>query len=100
MVSRGASGRPSLVDDTFSLAPGIAEDRTCVDGPGMDAAPGNRRLDERGAPRLLNHWEAFERMIGPQGRSARARLDVVLGGELASLLCRALTRPPGFSRAI
>jgi hypothetical protein len=66
----------------------------------MDAADGNRTLNERGAPRLLDHCAAFDRMTGPAGRSARARLDVVLGGELASRLCRALTRPPGFSRAL
>ncbi|HEY3070334.1 MAG TPA: hypothetical protein VGJ34_08455 [Gaiellaceae bacterium] len=60
----------------------------------MDAAGGKRAGDERGAPRLLEHCAAFERMLGVEQRSARARLDLALGGELASLLCRGLTRGP------
>jgi hypothetical protein len=65
----------------------------------MDAAGGKRAGDVRGAPRLLDHYAAFERMIGVEQRSARSRLDTALGGELAGLLCRALTRgprPPAF----
>jgi hypothetical protein len=58
----------------------------------MDAGVGTRGADGRGAPRLLEHCAAFERMIGAEGRSARARLETLLGGELAGLLCRALTR--------
>jgi hypothetical protein len=33
-------------------------------------------------------------MLGAEETSARTRLDDILGGELASLLCRALTRGP------
>ncbi|HXL43136.1 MAG TPA: hypothetical protein VN960_03660 [Gaiellaceae bacterium] len=33
-------------------------------------------------------------MLGAEGRSARARLDTLLGGEFASLLCRALITAP------
>jgi hypothetical protein len=33
-------------------------------------------------------------MLGAEGRSARARLDSLLGGEFASLLCRALITAP------
>jgi hypothetical protein len=60
----------------------------------MDAARGKCPADGRGAPRLLEHCAAFDRMIGTEERSAQARLETVLGGELASLLCRALTRGP------
>jgi hypothetical protein len=60
----------------------------------MDAAGGRRAGDGRGAPRLLEHCAALERMLGGQETSARMRLDDMLGGELASLLCRALTLGP------
>jgi hypothetical protein len=60
----------------------------------MDAAGGRRAGDGRGAPRLLEDCAAFERMLGAEATSARMRLDDILGGELASLLCRALTRGP------
>jgi hypothetical protein len=33
-------------------------------------------------------------MIAAQGGSARARLELVLGGELTTFLCRALTSEP------
>jgi hypothetical protein len=50
--------------------------------------------NNRGAPRLLEHCAVYERMLGAEGRSARARLDSLLGGEFASLLCRALITAP------
>jgi hypothetical protein len=59
------------------------------------AAAGHSRLrDNRGAPRLLEHCAAYERMLEAEGCSARARLDTLLGGEFASLLCRALVTAP------
>lgn len=60
----------------------------------MAAAGLSRTGDEPGAPKLLEHCAAFERMIGAEGSTARARLEILLGGELASLLCRALTTAP------
>jgi hypothetical protein len=60
----------------------------------MYAARGSRAGDGRGAPRLLEHCAAFERMLGPDEATARARLESVLGGELTTMLCRALTRGP------
>ncbi|HYY33350.1 MAG TPA: hypothetical protein VE693_07155 [Gaiellaceae bacterium] len=63
----------------------------------MEAAGGRRPVPGRGAPRLLEHCAALERLLGPEERSARARLETLVGTELASLLCRALTlgpRPP------
>ena len=66
----------------------------------MDAAGGTRVGHGRGVPRLLEDCAAFERLVGSERSSARARLDDLLGGELAGLLCRALTgapdRPPAF----
>lgn len=65
----------------------------------MDAVGGKWADDERGAPRLLQHCAAFERMSRAADRSARTRLETVIGGELANMLCRALTRgqrPPAF----
>jgi hypothetical protein len=59
------------------------------------AVVGHSRVgDEHGAPRLLEHCAALERMIGSEGCTARARLESVLGGELTTLLCRALTSAP------
>ncbi|HEX5468179.1 MAG TPA: hypothetical protein VFW80_03930 [Gaiellaceae bacterium] len=55
------------------------------------AAPG-RTGDARGAPRLLEHCAAVERLIDTESGSARARLEAELGGQLASLLCRALVQ--------
>lgn len=60
----------------------------------MHAAGGRRAGQGRGVPRLLEHCAALERMLGAEEASARTRLDSILGGELASLLCRALTRGP------
>jgi hypothetical protein len=60
----------------------------------MAAVGHSRPGDNRGAPRLLEHCAAYERMLGAEGRSARARLDTLLGGEFASLLCRALITTP------
>ena len=60
----------------------------------MAAVGHSRPGNNRGAPRLLEHCAAYERMLGAEGRSARARLDTLLGGEFASLLCRALITAP------
>ena len=60
----------------------------------MAAAGLSRTWEEPGAPKLLEHCAAFERMIGAEGGTARARLENLLGGELASMLCRALTTAP------
>jgi hypothetical protein len=60
----------------------------------MAAAGPSRPGDDRGAPRLLEHCAAYERMLGEEGRSARARLDTLLGDDFASLLCRALITAP------
>jgi hypothetical protein len=65
-----------------------------VDEQDMAAAGHSRSGDDRGAPRLLEHCAAYERMLGAQGRSARARLESTLGDELASLLYRALVSAP------
>jgi hypothetical protein len=48
----------------------------------------------------LEDCAAFERMLGAEATSARMRLDDILGGELASLLCRALTRGPRPAAAV
>ena len=62
------------------------------------AAPGHTG-EARGAPRLLEHCAAVERLVEAEGGTARARLDNELGGHLAGLLCRALVqRQP--SRAV
>jgi hypothetical protein len=65
------------------------------------AAPGHTG-DARGAPRLLEHCAAVERLVRAEGGTARARLEDELGGQLAGLLCRALvqrqpSRAPIFS---
>ena len=60
----------------------------------MAAAGLSRTGHEHGIPKLLEHCAAFERMTGGEGGTARARLETLLGGELASLLCRALTTAP------
>jgi hypothetical protein len=41
---------------------------------------------------LLEHCAAFEKLVTPEGASARARLEEELGGHLAGLLCRALVQ--------
>ena len=62
------------------------------------AAPGHTG-DARGAPRLLEHFAAVERLVQGEGGTARSRLEDELGGHLAGLLCRALVqRQP--SRAV
>jgi hypothetical protein len=55
------------------------------------AAPGHTG-DARGAPRLLEHFAAVERLVQAEGGTARARLEDELGGHLAGLLCRALVQ--------
>jgi len=55
----------------------------------MDAAS-FRQIQARGAPRLLQHCAAFARITGAEGPSARARLELELGCELADLLVGAL----------
>jgi hypothetical protein len=68
--------------------------RVSADDRDMAAAGLSRSGEESGAPKLLEHCAAFERMIGAEGGTAQARLESLLGGELASLLCRALTTAP------
>jgi hypothetical protein len=49
----------------------------------------------RGAPRLLEHCAAMERVTAVASPSANARLELELGGHLARLLCRALAPAHG-----
>jgi hypothetical protein len=65
-----------------------------VDDPDMAPVGRRRPGDERGAPRILEHCAAVERMIGAQGCTAQARLEQLLGDQLAGLLCRALMSAP------
>jgi hypothetical protein len=58
----------------------------------MDAAPA-QALQGRGAPRLLCHFAALERLTSAGGPSGRARLERELGCDLADLLIGALARP-------
>jgi hypothetical protein len=51
-----------------------------------------QRFKGRGAPRLLEHCAALDRVTGDERPSARARLDLELGGDLAELLVGALAR--------
>lgn len=60
----------------------------------MDAAGRSRVGDTRGAPRLLQDYAAFERMLGGDLRSARVRVETELGADLAGLLFRALLPGP------
>jgi hypothetical protein len=55
------------------------------------AAPGHTG-DARGAPRLLEHCAAVERLVQADRGTARARLEDELGGQLTGLLCRALVQ--------
>ena len=55
----------------------------------MDAAPA-QHLHGRGAPRLLEPCAVLERVTRGERPSARARLELELGGELAGLLVAAL----------
>jgi hypothetical protein len=64
----------------------------------MDAAS-SQRLRSRGAPRLLAHFVALERVTAVEPVSARARLERELGCELADLLVGALVRPRGLRPA-
>ena len=57
----------------------------------MDAAPG-QHLRGRGAPRLLEHFAALDRITRSEGPSGRVRLERELGWELAELLVGALAR--------
>jgi hypothetical protein len=56
-------------------------------------AASTQDLHSRGAPRLLEHCAALERVTGGEGPSARARLELELGGDLAELLVGALAAP-------
>jgi hypothetical protein len=58
----------------------------------MEIAASGLTGHARGAPRLLEHCAAVERLVGAEGRTARARLENELGGHLAGLLCRALVQ--------
>jgi hypothetical protein len=57
----------------------------------MDAT-GRQQIHGRGAPRLLAHFALLERVTSREEPSARARLELELGGELAELLVGALAR--------
>jgi hypothetical protein len=57
----------------------------------MDAAPAHD-LNGRGAPRLLRHFAALERLTSAEGPSGRTRLESELGCDLAAFLVGALTR--------
>ena len=58
----------------------------------MEFAASGHTGDARGAPRLLEHCAAVERLVRAEGGTARARLEDELGGHLAGLLCRALVQ--------
>jgi hypothetical protein len=58
----------------------------------MDAAPAHD-LQGRGAPRLLRHFAALERLTSAERPSGRARLESELGCDLTELLVGALARP-------
>ena len=60
----------------------------------MDAASAHD-LHGRGAPRLLRHFAALERLTSVDGPSGRARLESELGCDLAELLVGALARSHG-----
>jgi hypothetical protein len=60
----------------------------------MDAAGGRHPGRGRGAPRLLEHCAIFERLLDTEEGTARARLESLVGAELANLLCRGLTLGP------
>jgi hypothetical protein len=56
----------------------------------MDAAPAHD-FQGRGAPRLLRHFEALERLTSlVDGPSGRARLESELGRDLTAFLVSAL----------
>lgn len=57
----------------------------------MDAAS-THDLHGRGAPRLLRHFAALERLTSVDGPSGRARLESKVGCDLAELLVGALAR--------
>jgi hypothetical protein len=51
-----------------------------------------QRLARRGAPRLIEHFEALDRVTANDGPNARTRLERELGPELAHRLVGALAR--------
>jgi hypothetical protein len=61
----------------------------------VNAAAPSQGLAARGAPRLLEHCAAMERLTSAAPARAHARLEHELGGHLARLLCRALAPVPG-----
>jgi hypothetical protein len=63
-----------------------------TDARSMETAAPGHTGDARGAPRLLEHCAAVERLVRAEGGTARARLEDELGGHLAGLLCRALVQ--------
>jgi hypothetical protein len=56
----------------------------------MAAAYASRLRHPPGMPRLLEHCEALRRVTGVEVGSARARLELELGSELAARLVDAL----------
>jgi hypothetical protein len=65
----------------------------------MDAAPGND-FHGRGAPRLLRHFAAYDRLTSADGPSGRLRLEHELGCDLAAFLVGALARPRAAGDAV
>jgi hypothetical protein len=63
-----------------------------TDAGDMNAAAPGHAGGSRGAPRLLEHCAAVERLVQAETESARTRLEGELGGRLAGLLCRALVQ--------
>ena len=57
----------------------------------MDGPP-IRRLQRRGAPRLLADFAALERITEGDGPSGRHRLELEVGSEFADFLVSALAR--------
>lgn len=54
--------------------------------------PAIRRLQGRGAPRLLADFAALERVTEGEGPSGRLRLELEVGCDLADFLVSALAR--------
>ena len=61
----------------------------------MEAARASHPGWGRGEPRLLEHCAILERLLGAEELTARARLETLVGSDLANLLCRGLTLGPG-----
>jgi hypothetical protein len=58
----------------------------------METAASGQTGSARGASRLLKDCAALGRLTETNLGTARARLELELGGELAGMLCRALAQ--------